>query len=65
MHPLLNIATVIKSRKTTLALITGTQTEMCIGFGGKHKTKRTLARPSGRWEVIKMECKGTGCESVV
>lgn len=42
-----------------------TETEMCLGFWEKSKAKRNFARPRRRWENIKMECKGTGCEGVV
>jgi len=42
-----------------------TETEMCLGFREKSKAKRTFARPRSRWEDIKMERKGTGCEGMV
>jgi len=36
---------------------------MCLGFRDKSNAKRAFARPKRRWEDIKMERKGTGCEA--
>jgi hypothetical protein len=38
---------------------------MCLGFREKSKVKKTFARPSRRWEDIKMESKETGSKGVV